>query len=479
MTLDPNSPLQNSTEYTVTIKGGAGGVRDAAGNTLGADDTWPFTTAAPPPPPPDEGPGGPVLVISSATNPFSRYYAEILRAEGLNEFTATDLSNVTPSVLDAHDVAILGDEPLTAAQAQMLSDWVQAGGDLIAMHPDPQLAGLLGLTDTPNTLANGYIKVDTSSGPGAGIVGQTIQFHGTRRPLHGERRHPDDRHALLGREHRHLRPRGDAAKRRLERRPRRRVHLRPRASRWSRRARAIRPGPARSATAPRRSAPTTCSSGNAAGDSQPDWVNLDKVAIPQADEQQHLLANLIGQMSADRGPLPRFWFLPRDEKAAVVMTGDDHGNGGTAGRFDQYEADSPTGCSVADWQCVRGTSYIYPNTPLSDSQAAAYQAAGLRDRRARRPPTAPIGRPSAARFLLLRPALPIRLELPQSLPARDQPHPLHRLERLGDPAEGRARSTGSASTPTTTTGRAAGSRTARGCSPARGCRCASPTPTAR
>ena len=44
------------------------------------------------------------------------------------------------------------------------------------------------------------------------------------------------------------------------------------------------------------------------------------------------------------------------------MTGDDHGNGGTAGRFDQYLAASPPGCLVADWECVRGTSYIYPST---------------------------------------------------------------------------------------------------------------------
>ena len=107
-------------------------------------------------------------------------------------------------------------------------------------------------------------------------------------------------------------------------------------------------------------------------------MNLDKVAIPQADEQQHLLGNLIGQMNLDRKPLPRFWFLPRDEKAAVVMTGDDHGNGGTEGRFNQYEALSPSGCSVANWECVRGTSYIYPNTPtLTNSEAAAFQAQGF------------------------------------------------------------------------------------------------------
>ena len=113
------------------------------------------------------------------------------------------------------------------------------------------------------------------------------------------------------------------------------------------------------------------------GDVQPDWVDLNKVAIPQADEQQHLLTNLIEQMNVDRKPLPRFWFLPHDKKAAVVMTGDDHGNGGTVGRFQQYQADSPPGCSVADWQCVRGTSYVYPGTPITDSQAAAFQSQGF------------------------------------------------------------------------------------------------------
>ena len=30
-----------------------------------------------------------------------------------------------------------------------------------------------------STLSEGYLLVNTSSGPGAGIVGQTMQFHGT------------------------------------------------------------------------------------------------------------------------------------------------------------------------------------------------------------------------------------------------------------------------------------------------------------
>jgi hypothetical protein len=117
--------------------------------------------------------------------------------------------------------------------------------------------------------------------------------------------------------------------------------------------------------------------GNASFDPQPDWVDLSKVAIPQADEQQRLLANLVLQMAQGRKPLPRFWYLPSGFKAAVVMTGDDHAGGGTSGRFDTFIADSATGCSLPDWQCVRSTSYIYPSTPISSSQIAVYTAQGF------------------------------------------------------------------------------------------------------
>ena len=48
-TLDPTGPLANSTSYTATVKGGAAGVKDSAGNPLAADYSWTFTTAAAPP----------------------------------------------------------------------------------------------------------------------------------------------------------------------------------------------------------------------------------------------------------------------------------------------------------------------------------------------------------------------------------------------------------------------------------------------
>jgi hypothetical protein len=47
-TLTPSASLDYSTTYTATVKGGANGVKDAAGNPLSADEVWTFTTVAPP-----------------------------------------------------------------------------------------------------------------------------------------------------------------------------------------------------------------------------------------------------------------------------------------------------------------------------------------------------------------------------------------------------------------------------------------------
>ena len=175
VTLTPTLELAAVTTYTVRIKGGPNGVKDFNGNAMVSDFTWSFTTGTAPA---NTGPGGPILVIANVLNPFSRYYGEILSAEGLNEYTVADIANVTPATLANYEVVILGDMPLTASQVTMLTNWVNGGGNLIAMHPDKQLAGLLGLTPSASTLSNGYLLVQNSTGPGKGIVGQTIQYHG-------------------------------------------------------------------------------------------------------------------------------------------------------------------------------------------------------------------------------------------------------------------------------------------------------------
>jgi acid phosphatase type 7 len=76
-TLDPNAELEANATYTATLKGGATGVKDSAGNPLAADKSWSITTVASPPqdtaPPEtaiDSGPSGSTN-STSATFAFS------------------------------------------------------------------------------------------------------------------------------------------------------------------------------------------------------------------------------------------------------------------------------------------------------------------------------------------------------------------------------------------------------------------------
>jgi hypothetical protein len=247
------------------------------------------------------------------------------------------------------------------------------------MRPDKQLAGLLGLTDAGTTLANAYLQVDTSGGAGAGIVGSTIQFHGTA-----------DRYTLNGATSvatlfsnattatvnpavtlRTVGSSGGQAAAFTFDLARSVVYTRQGNPAWA--------GQERDGVAGIR--PDDLFFGARAGDVQPDWVDTNKIAIPQADEQQRLLANLITLMDRDKMPLPRFWYLPRGKKAVVLMSGDDHSPsqaaGGTIANFDGFKGLSPAGCVVANWECVRSTSYVYPNSNISNAQAASYVSEGF------------------------------------------------------------------------------------------------------
>jgi hypothetical protein len=371
-TLTPSSPLATSTTYSVAVSG----AQDGSGNTM-SPVSWSFSTAAPPPPPPEQGPGGPIAVVTSSANPYSKYLAEILRTEGLNEFSTIDVGTLSPSTLGAYDAVVLGNVTVSPAQVTALASWVDGGGNLVALRPSSELAGLLGITPATGTVSDGYLKVDPATVAGAGIVSETMQYHGAA-----------DRYSLSGADAvaalysnattatsspavtlRSVGTNGGQAAAFTYDLARSVVQLRQGNPAW--------------ATLERDGQAPIRSDDKFFGGTASDWVDLTKIPIPQADEQQRLLANLLQVMNRDKKPLPRFWYFPRDLKAVVVATGDDHGNGGTAGRFDQYNANSPAGCSgsnpagVADWTCLRFSSYVYPNTPLSNAAALAYANQGF------------------------------------------------------------------------------------------------------
>ncbi|MGC2322970.1 MAG: DUF4082 domain-containing protein, partial [Terriglobales bacterium] len=321
----------------------------------------------------------PILVITSSSNPYTTFLPEILRTEGFNELDTADISTVTSATLAVHDLAVLGDMTLTAAQVTTLTTWVNGGGNLIAMHPDHQLAGLLGLTASTSTLSDAYVLMSTATGPGAGLVGQTIQFHGpadlytlngatSYATLYSSASTATTNPAVI------LNRTGSGQAAAFTYDLARSVVLtREGNPAWS--------GQARDSA----NAPPIRSYNLWYGGSSPDYIDFNKIQIPQADEQQRLLANLMLQMNSGKKPLPRFWYLPKGLKAAVVMTGDDHGSyygsSATASRFSDFIAASPSGCNVANWECVRGTAYLFPKViatnSLTNTQVANYISQGF------------------------------------------------------------------------------------------------------
>ncbi|MEK6877710.1 MAG: Ig-like domain-containing protein, partial [Thermoproteota archaeon] len=248
---------------------------------------------------PTQGPGGPILIVGSLGNPFSTYYKEILLAEGFNMYRLMDISVITAIDLATADVVILGDIPLTATQATMFTDWVNNGGNLIAMRPDASLSNLLGITSQGTSVSNAYFKINTTSAPGKGIADAILQFHGTA-----------DRYTLNGATEiaslytnpatplnapsvtmHSVGTSGGHAAAFLFDLARSVIYTRQGNPAWSGQLRSgsmLCSGPC--------SRSVDLFFGNASFDPQPNWVDLANVHIPQADEAQRLLVNMILDM---------------------------------------------------------------------------------------------------------------------------------------------------------------------------------------
>jgi hypothetical protein len=363
--------LTYTTTYSVIVRGGTGynRIKDLVGNAMIKDCTWVFTTSTAPAPviPPTEGLGGPILIVSSATNPFSRYNVEILRAEGLNEFSAMDITKVNAAVLNNYEVIVLGEFPLSASDVTMFTAWVNAGGTLIAMRPDAQLSSLLGITPTGSSMMDKYLLVN-NIGAGAGIVNQTMQYHSNAdlynlngatalATLYSNATTATGYPAVTIH---NVGTNGGQAIAFTYDLARSVVYTRQGNPAWAGQKRDGQIDPIRS-------------------DDQfyPDWIDMNKIAIPQADEQQHLLSNIIIKSNLHKKPLPKFWFLPKGLKAAIVMTGDDHGDAGMQPRFDLNILESNAGCSVDDWDCIRSTGYLYVGSTFTDAMAKHYDSLGF------------------------------------------------------------------------------------------------------
>jgi hypothetical protein len=121
----------------------------------------------------------PILILATNSD-FGTYTAEILKTEGFNEFQTDSLSgmNMNLKYLQTFDIVILAKAIVSESQKNILTEFVNEGGNLIAFVPDIQLNELFGLKGLKGTMNEGYIKADQSVEQCTGITTFKMQFHG-------------------------------------------------------------------------------------------------------------------------------------------------------------------------------------------------------------------------------------------------------------------------------------------------------------
>ncbi|MDW8068674.1 MAG: hypothetical protein RML46_07165 [Anaerolineae bacterium] len=268
---------------------------------------------------PSVGEASPILLLLNerSDNPFGLYLGEVLRAEGLNSFQVASLSELTHIPLGRSDLILLAEGPLDDEQARALRDYVATGGRLVAMRPDARLASLFGLEWAEGTTTEGYLQIEPTHPVGKGIATSTLQFHGVADHYHLAGAQVvawlfQDRETRTGFPAITLYQYGQGQ-----------------AALWAFDL-------ARSIAYTRQGNPSWANQERdgakfiRASDMFVGWIDLDRLAIPQADEQQRLLVNLLTFMTRDARPLPRLWYFPGAAEGIFIATGDSHQNPASA-----------------------------------------------------------------------------------------------------------------------------------------------------
>lgn len=293
-----------------------------------------------------------LLITNETTNPFGPYLGEILRVEGLNLFRTIDIEALDRETLQQAALAVLAEGKLTPDQADILETYVKEGGRLVAMRPDISLISLFGVEPEAGITAEGYLQLDQQQLVGHGLVGETLQFHGQADHyraltatvvawLFSDIESPTGLPAITL----HHYGRGWAAL-------------------WAFDL-------ARSIAYTRQGNPLWAHEerdgfeGLRAHEAFFGWIDLDRIAIPQADEQMRLFSQLISEMLSEVLPLPRLWYFPDASPAMLVVTGDAHAN--PAGNIEAILS------VVEDYQGAMSIFY----TPAPRSDNSLRRAAGL------------------------------------------------------------------------------------------------------
>jgi hypothetical protein len=125
-------------------------------------------------------PSAPILVLATDEN-YGSYTCEILRAEGFTSFVRDSIngSTISERYVKSFDIVIVAEMSVTDKEADLLTNYVKNGGNLIAFRPDKKLSSLFGLSPTDNEIKDGYISIQSDREIGTGLIKEPMQFHGT------------------------------------------------------------------------------------------------------------------------------------------------------------------------------------------------------------------------------------------------------------------------------------------------------------
>lgn len=107
---------------------------------------------------------------------YSHYLAEILRSEGFIHFAEADLATLLDRDLAQEDLLILPRVALSEGQMSHLLAYLHNGGRLLALLPEPHFTARLGLKPQYRALDNGYLQIDGSQSPVAGLCTEPVQI---------------------------------------------------------------------------------------------------------------------------------------------------------------------------------------------------------------------------------------------------------------------------------------------------------------
>lgn len=257
----------------------------------------------------------PILIIvnEKSVDPFGRYMAEILRVEGVNCFRVIPLDRVDSELIGSFDITILTEGELAADQVNLFRRYLLSGGRMIALRPSAEACELFGIDRVSGTIKEGYLQIDQTSEIAKGICQESMQFHGSANKylikdaqtiawISEDRNMSEKNPGIVIRSY----GEGLAAMFAFDL-PMSIAFMRQGNPAWANQER-------------------DGLDGIRTVDMFKDWIDLERIEIPQADEKQRLFVNLLNTLSQSRCPLPRLWYFPDDVNSVLIATGDCHNN---------------------------------------------------------------------------------------------------------------------------------------------------------